>query len=181
MAYVPGFKHDIFISYAHMDNDPLIKGVPGWVDFLEDLLRKTIRGKVGAEVDIFRDPQLNGFEKFSDQLGQALEESAVMLAIISPRYIKAEWCLWELREFQKRTGGGRLLKVVKTSIAGHSYQLDGQALLASVKDLLEHRFYQEDERSRRPIDLQPEVKEKDIPDFVDKVNTVCEDLQQITD
>ena len=38
---------------------------------------------------------------------------------------------------------------------------------------------QEDERSRRPIDLQPEVKEKDIPDFVDKVNTVCEDLQQL--
>ncbi|MBI1762083.1 MAG: toll/interleukin-1 receptor domain-containing protein [Acidobacteria bacterium] len=176
MGYIPGYEHDIFVSYAHIDNDPLIKGVPGWVDFFEDLLRKTLRVKLGAEITIFRDPQLNGFETFSEQLAGALEQSAVMLAVISPRYIKAEWCLWELREFQKRTGGGRLLKAVKTSIEGGSFQLDGQALLASIKDVLEHRFYYEEERSGRHIDLQPELKTKDIPDFVDKVNALCEDL-----
>lgn len=176
MGYIAGFKHDLFISYAHIDNDPLIKGVPGWVDFFEDLLRKTLRVKLGAEIEIFRDPQLNGFETFSEQLALALEQSAVMLAVISPRYIKAEWCLWELREFQQRAGAGRLLKVIKTSIDGKSFQLDGQTLLARVKDVLEHRFYYEEERSGRHIDLQPEVKNKDIPDFVDKVNAVCEDL-----
>ncbi len=179
MGYIPGYEHDIFISYAHIDNDPLIKGVPGWVDFFEDLLRKTLRVKLGAEIAIFRDPQLNGFETFSEQLAGALEQSAVMLAVISPRYIKAEWCLWEMREFQKRTGGGRLLKVVKTSIEGGSFQLDGQVLIASIKDVLEHRFYYAEERSGRHIDLQPELKNKDIPDFVDKVNAVCEDLHQL--
>jgi hypothetical protein len=179
MSYVPGFKYDIFISYAHIDNDPLIQGVPGWVDFFEQLLRKSLRVELGAEVEIFRDAQLNGFEQFSEQLGQALEQSAVLLALISPRYIKAEWCLWELREFQKRTGGGRLIKVVKTSIEGKSFRLDGQELLTSVKDVLEHRMYYEDERSGRHIDLQPELKNRDIPDFVDKVNAICEDLDHL--
>lgn len=179
MGYVPGFKYDIFISYAHIDNDPLIKGAPGWVDFFEQLLRKSLRVELGAEVEIFRDAQLNGFEPFSDQLGQALEQSAVLLTLISPRYIKAEWCLWELREFQKRTGGGRLLKVVKSSVEGKSFRLDGQELFASVKDVLEHRLYYEDERSGRHIDLQPELKERDIPDFVDKVNAICEDLDRL--
>jgi hypothetical protein len=179
MGYVPGFKYDIFISYAHIDNDPLIKGAPGWVDFFEQLLRKSLRVELGAEVEIFRDAQLNGFDAFSDQLGQALEQSAVLLTLLSPRYIKAEWCLWELREFQKRTGGGRLIKVVKSSIEGKSFRLDGQELLTSVKDVLEHRIYYEDEPSGRHIDLQPELKERDIPDFVDKVNAICEDLDRL--
>ena len=31
MAYIPGFEHDIFISYAHVDNAPLDEEEDGWV------------------------------------------------------------------------------------------------------------------------------------------------------
>ncbi len=30
MALVPGYKYDIFISYAHRDNQPLLFGQKGW-------------------------------------------------------------------------------------------------------------------------------------------------------
>ena len=38
MAFVPGFEHDVFISYAHANNERLIKGGEGYVTKLyEDL------------------------------------------------------------------------------------------------------------------------------------------------
>jgi hypothetical protein len=32
MAYIPGFKHAIFISYAHLDNIPLSNEERGWIN-----------------------------------------------------------------------------------------------------------------------------------------------------
>src|SRR4029079_16376093 len=43
MASVPRYDNDIFISYSHTDNVPLIADSMGWVDFFEDVLRKRIR------------------------------------------------------------------------------------------------------------------------------------------
>jgi hypothetical protein len=32
MAYIPGFEHAIFISYAHLDNIHLSNEERGWID-----------------------------------------------------------------------------------------------------------------------------------------------------
>lgn len=40
MAYVPGFEHDIFISYAHVDNAPPDEEEDGWVTKLHTSLAK---------------------------------------------------------------------------------------------------------------------------------------------
>ena len=36
MAYVAGYDYDVFISYAHVDNEPFLPGGKGWVTSLID-------------------------------------------------------------------------------------------------------------------------------------------------
>lgn len=121
MAYLPGYENDVFISYSHTDNDPVIKGEQGWVDFFEDLLLKRLRVRLGKEIVIFRDPQLRRYGKFSDQLAEKISTSAVFICILSPRYVQSDWCKRELSEFYTRAGGDRIIKVVKTVLLQESH------------------------------------------------------------
>jgi hypothetical protein len=133
MGFVPGYENDIFISYSHVDNDPVIEGGRGWVDFFEDVLRKRVRVRLGGEeLAIFRDPQLKAYGKFSDQLAASIASSAVFLGILSPRYANSEWCLHELGEFSKKGGADRILKVVKTAIDQQAATDQAKTLLAEI-------------------------------------------------
>ena len=104
----------VFISYAHVDNEPILPDKPGWVDFFEDLLRKRVKARMRGEIQFFRDQQLRLYRKFSDQLTEKLASSAVLICIPSPNYVDSDWCLWELEQFHKRMGGNRIIKAVKT-------------------------------------------------------------------
>ena len=38
MSFIPGYDYDIFISYAHVDNEPFSGQTTGWIKlFYEDL------------------------------------------------------------------------------------------------------------------------------------------------
>lgn len=73
MAYVPGFEHDIFISYAHVDNTPVEEDKDGWVTKLHASLLALIPQKIGrAEgFTIWRDLKLSGNDEFADTLDAA--------------------------------------------------------------------------------------------------------------
>ena len=44
--YVPNYKNDIFISYAHVDNERLPGADAGWVTTLVSALKKSLAQKV---------------------------------------------------------------------------------------------------------------------------------------
>ena len=53
MAYVPGYKNDIFVSYAHVDNLPLSGISKGWVETFIDNLSTKLAQKIGR-TDLFK-------------------------------------------------------------------------------------------------------------------------------
>ena len=53
MAYVPGYKNDIFVSYAHVDNIPLSGSSKGWVETFIDNLSTKLAQKIGR-ADLFK-------------------------------------------------------------------------------------------------------------------------------
>jgi len=100
MAYVPGFEHDIFISYAHVDNAP-IEDDEGWVTKLHASLLALIPQKIGrAEgFSIWRDAKLGGIDEFADTIDANFRKSALMLTILTPSYLASTWCPKELNGF----------------------------------------------------------------------------------
>jgi hypothetical protein len=157
MGYVPGYENDVFISYAHVDNEPIVPGKPGWVDFFEDLLRKRVRARMRGEIQFFRDQQLRLYGQFSDQLAEKLANSAVLICIPSPNYVGSDWCLWELEQFYKRTGSGRIIKVVKTHFDERSLNPGARSLLKQIEHVLDSRFYARNESTGFIEDLLPEI------------------------
>jgi hypothetical protein len=70
----PRYKNDIFISYAHLDNQPLSKGEEGWVSLLHERLSLRVSQLLGDKnVRIWRDKKLGGADLFD----QAIARSAV--------------------------------------------------------------------------------------------------------
>jgi len=103
MAYLPDFEHDIFISYAHVDNETVDPREDGWVaHFVRHLEVELWRraGRKGA-VKIWWDSSLDGNQAFDDTIKGRISQSAVFLALTSPGYLVSQYCLQELRWFRE--------------------------------------------------------------------------------
>lgn len=103
MAYVSGFKHDLFISYSHVDN-LTAEGGPGWVERFHKYLQLGLDrrlGRMGSAV-IWRDQRLEPIQEFDQTIFEALESSAVFLALVSNGYLASDYCLEEARRFHRR-------------------------------------------------------------------------------
>jgi hypothetical protein len=118
---VADFKYDMFISYAHLDDNP-DEGVR-WVTSLQDVLAVLLRRRLGRVARIWRDTdQLKTLEDFENKIFEALRESASMVLVTTPAFVKREWFTKEYEQFlaaekpalQDRT---RVLIVYKTKMA----------------------------------------------------------------
>ena len=119
------FEGEAFISYAHLDNVELVEGRRGWVANLHRALEVRVAQLLGKPPNIWRDPKLSGNDVFADMLLERLKHVAVLVTVISPRYLKSEWTLRELNEFwhaAEAQGGvnvgskARVFKVLKTPV-----------------------------------------------------------------
>jgi hypothetical protein len=119
------FEGDAFISYAHLDNAELVEGRKGWVANLHRALEVRVGQLLGKAPHIWRDPKLGGNDLFADTLVEKLKQVALLVTVISPRYLKSEWTIRELNEFwhaAEDQGGvhvsnkARVFKVLKTPV-----------------------------------------------------------------
>lgn len=100
-------KKQVFVSYAHADDEPFDEGAPGWVSFFVDKLKRAVaRHPGGAEADFWMDHRLEPQRRVDDELKGRLRGSVVILSLISPRYIESEWCRKEMTTFVEEVGGG---------------------------------------------------------------------------
>jgi hypothetical protein len=102
MAYVPSFEHDVFISYAHADNQN------GRVTAFRDSLVQYLTSALGSrafhkpkEWVFFDQTGLKTGDEFSPKLEHAARRSAVMISLLSNSYLQAKWCIKETEWFEE--------------------------------------------------------------------------------
>jgi len=119
------FAGDAFISYAHLDNVELVEGRKGWVANFHRALEVRVGQLLGKSPKIWRDPKLSGNDLFEETLVDQLKQVALLVSVVSPRYLKSEWTIRELNEFWRAAeeqGGihvsnkARVFKVLKTPV-----------------------------------------------------------------
>jgi len=119
------FEHDLFISYSHIDNERLHDSLHGWIDLLHKRLEIRLNMLLGRRSRIWRDRRLDGVTTFSPALIAELSKAALLVCVLSPRYINSDWCLKELDVFHNlavqsgmATIGNklRIFKAIKTPI-----------------------------------------------------------------
>lgn len=82
---------DIFINYAHIDNQPFTEGQRGWMARVHQNLETRLSQLPGERPIIWRDPKLTCSDIFGDAILKGLLASKVMLPVVSPRCLKSEW------------------------------------------------------------------------------------------
>ena len=98
MAYVSSYDFDIFISYAHVDNENISAQGDGWINRFHKELQVTLDRRVGRSkvLKIWRDNKLDGHQVFDQTISEKIKKSAIFLAFMSNGYLQSEYCQKEL-------------------------------------------------------------------------------------
>jgi len=87
MAFVPGYQHDVFISYAHEDDRE-------WVNRLIARLEPAIKQRLGVKPSIWIDDEkLRASRDFSNEIPESVRSSAAFLLLPSPTYVRSRYCV----------------------------------------------------------------------------------------
>jgi hypothetical protein len=112
MAYLPGFDADVFISYAHNDNEPFGPEKCGWVALLHEQLAKRIQTYLNQPPEMWRDPDIAPSDLIDEKIANRLKGSAILLTVLSENFLERPYCQLEVKVFCESAGAG--LKVGET-------------------------------------------------------------------
>ena len=112
MPYVPGCSADVFISYAHRDNQD------GWVTGLKKKLTEKLNPFLAGRAEVWFDDRIEPGVYFKQEIQQKLKDAPIFVAIISPSYLDSEFCIThELDWFQNQIGGREIIQLLKVPLA----------------------------------------------------------------
>jgi len=176
----------IFISFTHRDNARLLDEQQGWIDRFHEALQLRLDELWGGETKIWRDPKIGGNDLLTPIIQKAIEQSSVLVSVLSPSYANSKWCNDELRMFRQaasRSGGlqsgskSRIVKAIKTPItAALQQQFD------ALGESRGYAFYRLDGRGV-PWEFDPRLGETARQEFMSEINELahdlCETLEQL--
>ncbi len=144
-------RHDIFVSYAHNDNRPLVAGEEGWVRTLINLLRVRTVEKMGSDaVDIWMDYHLSSYSAVTPAIRDD-QKQRDMLFDGSESYLASAWCQKELNAFLVSTLENRKSDALKRLFMVSRDKIDRLRLPEPLRDLIGYKFWRED--AGRPMPL----------------------------
>ena len=177
--------NDIFISYAHIDNESLTEGQKGWISQFHRTLEIRLRQLLGENPRIWRDLKLSGTDIFDDKILSQFGNTKLMISVISPRYVNSEWCTRELNEFYNsvensgsvRVGDkSRIIKVVKTPVDGDS---DAGSVHKIFKSLLGFEFFDIDPETGRVREYNEEFGHEAKRNYLERVYDLAHEITTI--
>lgn len=152
------YDRQIFISYAHLDNQPLTpEEREGWVSRFHEALQTILTMRMGRKAQIWRDKKLCGNDIFADEILDQFPKTEILISVVSKCYVGSEWCRREIQEFCQRCGqlrvGNkyRVMKVIKLPTDSDD------PLPAFMKEMDGYEFYayQDPEQGKIPLELDP--------------------------
>lgn len=102
---------DIFLSYCWNDNTETEqldekKQPLGWAAYLERRLAKMVTMYRGVKTDVWRDAtDMRGNFQLSKDVYLALDDSRLLVAVLSESYLRSDWCPDEFDRFRSRVKG----------------------------------------------------------------------------
>jgi len=137
-------EHNIFISYAWVDNEVYPGGEKGWVSTFVDGLRKHLARELGRRDEAERlwldYEQMRGNASVTPAIRSHVEASRTLVMFLSNGYLASAWCRQELETFVANAGvdSGRIFVVQMAPV-----DEEPEAL----RDLVKYSFWFMDEQN----------------------------------
>ena len=133
-------KYDVFISYAHVNDEPLPPAVKGWVTTFVAGLKSKLAEEIGRREDfrLWKDYELRGNDSVTPKIHEILDNAGTLVLFLSTGYVASRWCREELTRFVDRVGtdSGRVFVVYHSPV---------DKMPEPLIDLKKYEFWQEDE------------------------------------
>jgi hypothetical protein len=179
MAFIPGYDHDIFVSYAHVDDRPFFDNPGGreqpigWVATLVTHLSNFLAQKFGRSEDFslwFDTHDLRGDHTVTDEIAARVQRAALFVAILSPGYIASRWCQDEARLFGLSADLEGRIFVVEKALRGEDV-----AIPPILRGRRGYKFWYHD-RTNQPRTLAIPMPHPDDRDYFNQVDDLARDL-----
>jgi hypothetical protein len=101
LPYLDQFDYDIFVSYAHVDDEPVAGADHGWVTHLVRCLKAQLARKLGRSdaYTLWMDHDLRNSAPLTQQILDRVRRSAMLVILLSPGYVASTWCRQEREAF----------------------------------------------------------------------------------
>jgi hypothetical protein len=180
-VFVPRYEHDIFISYAHVDNEPIPGAEEGWVSTLVRGLKTLLAQRLGRSdaFSLWMDYRLSLHEPVTPEIMATIGKTATLVVVLSPGYLASEWCQREKNAFLQIVGerprhGSRVFVVERDKIEESDRP-------SEFMDLLGYRFWVEGGECRTPHILgepRPNPNDPKCQSYYDRLNDLSHDLAE---
>lgn len=166
---------DIFISYAHVDNEPVFGEC--WVNTLVENLRYLLAKNLGRK-DAFSDwrdtSSLQGNSSVTPEIHDAIKEARVFLMVLSTGYLESRWCQEEMSLFLKKLGNQAnnqlfILEIDKLE----------QGRPDEITELLGYRFWYEETDSKRIRTLSIDSESNYRHEYIRMVENLAQDISKL--
>jgi len=162
-------KYDIFVSYAHVDNEPLPGVDKGWVTTLINGLKILLGQKLGRAdaYSLWMDNEVRGNTAVTPHIIEQIENAATFLLILSRGYLESEWCRLELSLFLAQVGenSGRVFVV----------KCDELEPPENLSDLLGYKFWVKDDTGRTHTLATPKPHPEEF-EYYQKLDDLAREL-----
>src|ERR1043166_5316248 len=105
MAYIEPYTYDIFISYAHLDNETIFDQPQGWIQQFYDQLNLLLSRRVGRADRVkfwWDEKKLDGSMEFNEFIDESVRNSAILICLVSKCYLESTFCEQELQSFYNK-------------------------------------------------------------------------------
>jgi len=177
-------KSDVFISYSHLDDQPLSQGRTGWISQFQRHLEVRLKQLSGEDVRVWRPVKNPDREVLDEEALEFLPRAKAMVTVLSPPFARSRGCRREVEAFlegRERLGGlniadrSRLLKVVKTPVGGTELGDLGRIFEA----LMGYEFYEKDPRTGRIREFDEVFGEEARQRYFERVYDLAYEIHQV--
>lgn len=177
------YEKDVFISYAHLDDQPLTRQQQGWVSQFHESLT-TALGYCGHKAVIWRDQKLSGNDLFNKEIVEQLAKAAILVSVLSPAYVASEYCRKEIEEFYRAAeqngmitvgNKSRIIKVIKRPFDNEEYLPP----FMKGKEIEGYQFYKLE--NDNPLELDPSLGVELAQGYARQILKLAKDISELID
>jgi hypothetical protein len=183
MGYLSDYDEDVFISYAHNDDDVYAHESLGWVTRLHQDLAHRVRNYLGSDIHFWRDIEIRNNDEFTNKILNRLVKTATFLSVLSPSFLRSEWCGREVDAFadhaQKNLGiliddeRSRIFKVEKMPVERNALPLPMQGTKT-------YRFFEPNPAQPSHLrELRPLLGEEYSRRYFERMDELAKDIASL--
>jgi hypothetical protein len=178
-------QSDVVITYANLDDQPLLAGRPGWISQLHKNLQVRVAQLSGKQVAVVKQSDRSASAEIESEVLKQIPNAKTVVSVLSPPFAHSNGCHRIVERFWKSaTESGqfeidkrsRLLNVIKTPVDADELPPGLRALYTG---LVPYEFFERDPKTGRLREFDEAFGSTALQRFHERVYDVAYDISQV--